>query len=245
MWLLRVLNVFVRNLAAYSTFNAPDGSSTEELLFESELPKAPMSWSPDGKSIVFWVQDPKTNSDLWLLSLADKKATPLINSPFDESHAQISPDGKWIAYTSNSVGKRREIHVQPFPTGSGHWQISNGGGDWPRWRKDGKELFYHSIGPTAAPQSAGNPVFVGPIYTVNVNGAGTSFEHDPPKALLNLRAINLTHSGGDYHTYAVSPDGQRFLYFQFVVPVTANQATDPDHPSGLVVAMNWESGLKK
>ena len=92
-----------------------DGSGTEELLFESDLPKAPMSWSPDGKRIVFGVQDPKTKSDLWVLSLADKKATPLVNTPFNETHAQISPDGKWIAYTSDLVGNRREIHVQPFP----------------------------------------------------------------------------------------------------------------------------------
>lgn len=223
-----------------------DGSSTDELLFESELPKAPMSWAPDGKSIVFWVDDPKTKSDLWLLTLADKKAAPLISSPFNETHAQISPDGKWIAYTSNSVGNRREIHVQPFPTGSGHWQVSNGGGDWPRWKADGKELYYHSIGPVQSPQSAGTPTFVGPIYSVSVSGRGASFEHEPPKPVINLRAIGLGHTGGDYHTYAVSPDGSRFLYFQFVTSTAnSNQATDPDHASGLIVAMHWESGLKK
>jgi Tol biopolymer transport system component len=225
-----------------------DGSSAEELLVESELPKAPMAWSPDGKSIVFWVQDPKTKSDLWLVSLADKKAAPLLSSAFNETHAQISPDGKWIAYTSDSVGKRREIHVQPFPAGAGHWQISDAGGDWPRWQKDGKALFYHSIGPIAAPQTPGNPAFVGPIYQASVNGVGTTFEHAAPKALLNMRAINLVHSGGDYHTYAVAPDGQRFLYFQFVVPTAAAltaQTTTPDHASGLMIATNWATSLKK
>ena len=87
------------------------------------------------RRIVFGVQDPKTKSDLWVLSLADKKAEPLVNTPFNETHAQISPDGKWIAYSSDLVGNRREIHVQPFPSGAGQWQISVAGGDWPRWRQ--------------------------------------------------------------------------------------------------------------
>lgn len=222
-----------------------DGSSTEELLIESETPKAPMSWSPDGTRIVFGVQDPKTKGDLWVLSLADKKAVPLVNTPSLETHAQISPDGKWIAYSSDLVGNRREIHVQPFPTGSGHWQISVAGGDWPRWRKDGSELYYHSIGNVPNPQTAGALAFVGPVYAVTVNGAGASFEHGAPKAILNLRVLNFPHAGVDYHTYAVSPDGQRFLYYQFVVPAAPSQASGLDHPSGLVIATHWESGLKK
>ena len=216
-----------------------DGSSTEELLIESELPKAPMSWSPDGARIVFGVTDPKTKSDLWVLSLADKKAEPLANTPFIETHAQISPDGKWIAYSSDLVGNRREIHVRPFPSGTGQWQISVAGGDWPRWRKDAKELYYHSIGPIGAPQNPANAVFVGPMSAVTVNGAGSSFEHAAPRMFLNMRAINFPHAGVDYHTYAVSPDGQLFLYYQFVVPAAATaQASGLDHPSGLVIAIN-------
>ena len=223
-----------------------DGSSTEELLIESEPPKAAMSWSPDGTRIVFGVQDPKTKSDLWILSLADKKAVPLANTPFVETHAQISPDGKWIAYSSDLVGSRREIHVRPFPAGAGQWQISVAGGDWPRWRKDGKELYYHSVGSVATPQSPGNAAFVGPLYAVTVNGAGSSFEHAAPRPILNMRAINFPHAGVDYHTYTASPDGQRFLYYQFVVPVApAAQSSGLDHPSGLVVAKHWESGLKQ
>jgi hypothetical protein len=183
------------------------------------------------------------------LSLADKKATPLVSSPFNETHAQISPDGKWIAYTSDSVGMRREIHVQPFPSGAGRWQISDGGGDWARWRQDGKELLYHSIGPIPSPQTPTNLSFMGPLYSVLVSGAGGTFEHAPPKTLLAIRANNLPHSGGDYHTYAVSPDGERLLYFQFVVATPAGTAataqSSPDHPSGLMVAMNWAEALKR
>ncbi len=223
-----------------------DGTGVDELLIESELPKAPMSWSPDGARIVFGVTDPKTKSDLWVLSLADKKAAPFANTPFVETHAQVSPDGKWIAYSSDLVGNRREIHVRPFPTGTGQWQISVAGGDWPRWRQDSKMLFFHSIGPVATPQNPGNLAFVGPIYSVTVNGAGSSFEHAAPRAFVNHRVLNYLHSGVEYHTYAISPDGLRLLYFQFVVPTAAvAPAVGLDHPSGLVVAMNWESGLKK
>ena len=223
-----------------------DGSSTEELLIESELPKAAMSWSPDGTRIVFGVQDPKTKSDLWVLSVADKKAEPLANTPFIETHAQISPDGKWIAYSSDLVGNRREIHVRPFPSGAGQWQISVAGGDWPRWRNDGRELYYHSIGPVGNPQTPSNAAFVGPVYAVAVNGAGASFEHSAPKSFLNMRAINFPHGGVDYHTYAIAPDGQRFLYYQFVVPAGAvAPSSGLDHPNGVVVATNWVSGLKK
>jgi len=121
------------------------GSGTEELLYESEAPKAPMSWSPDGQRIVFWTLDPKNGGDLWVLPLeGDKKPVPLIATPNNETHGQISPDGKWIAYTSDSTG-RNEIYVQPFPTGTGRYQVSFHGGDWPRWRGDSKELFYHTI----------------------------------------------------------------------------------------------------
>jgi Tol biopolymer transport system component len=223
-----------------------DGSGAEELLHESHAPAAPMSWAPDGKSIVFGVQDPKTKGDLWLLSLADKKAAPIVNTPALETHAQISPDGKWLAYSSDEVGGRREIHVQPFPSGHGRWQISDAGGDWPRWRRDGRELIYHSVGPVANPATAGAPSFVGPLFGVTVTGAGTSFEYGAPKPFLNVRAINFPHSGGDYHTYAVSPDAQRILYYQFVVPTsTTVQVATPDHTSGLVIAMNWDSALKK
>jgi Tol biopolymer transport system component len=223
-----------------------DGSGAEELLHESHAPVAPMSWSPDGMSIVIGVQDPKTRGDLWLLSVAEKKAVPLVNTPALETHAQISPDGRWLAYSSDGVGNRREIHVQPFPSGQGRWQISDAGGDWPRWRKDGRELYYHSIGPAANPQTPGPLSFIGPLSAAAINGTGNSLEHGAPKPFLSVRALNFPHTGGDYHTYAVSPDGQRFLYFQFVVPTpTTAQTSTPDHTSGLVVAMNWDSALRK
>ena len=80
-----------------------------------------------------------------MLTVDDKKAAPFVNSPFNETHAQISPDGKWVAYTTNLKDNRNEICVRPFPSGTGQYQVSDSGGDWPRWRRDGNELFHRSI----------------------------------------------------------------------------------------------------
>jgi dipeptidyl aminopeptidase/acylaminoacyl peptidase len=207
-----------------------------------------MSWSPDGKRIVFWVKDPKTSGDIWVVTLdGDKKAEKLIGTPFNETHAQISPDGKWIAYTSNLKDNRNEIYVQPFPSGNGRYQISTNGGDWPRWRGDSKEIFYHSIGTIGSSSvSAGAVAFRGPLLSVHVSVNGAALEPESPREIVNTVAINVPHTGGDYSTYAVSPDGQRFLIPQFVASTTAAASQfGPDTPSGLTVLLNWASGLKR
>ena len=205
-----------------------------------------MSWSPDGKRLVFWVQDPKTGGDIWMLPLdGDKKPEPLIATMFNETHAQISPDGKWIAYTSNSTG-RNEVYVRPFPSGTGQWQISNSGGDWPRWRRDSKELFYHSIGLTL-----GTPATIGflpssPFLSAAIAANGATLEPGSPKDFLRINGINIPHTGGDYQMYDVSADGQRVLYQQYVnVAVGAVGAVGPDPELNLTFALHWASGLKK
>ena len=219
-----------------------DGSGVEELLFESEMPLAPMSWSSDDKYIVFGVQNPKTGSDLWLLSLADKKAAPFIATQYTETHAQISSDNRWIAYASNSVGGRREIHVQEFPSGAGHWQVSDAGGDWPRWRKDVKELVYHSLGPSPSPSQTSLPVPIGPMYSATVTVNGRAFVPGAPVEFMTLQVLGFPHPGGDYSTYAITPDAQKFLYFQLMPAVASSAAAGaigPDPPSGLVAVKNW------
>ena len=218
------------------------GSGTEELLYESELLKAPMSWSPDGKRIVFWVQDPKTGGDLWVLNRRRQESgEPLIATLFNETHGQISPDGKWIAYTSNLTG-RNEIFVQPFPSGAGRAQVSFHGGDWPRWKGDGKELFYHSIANTQDQAARFDAFANGPLLSAAVAGlvAGT------PKEVIRMAAINLPHSGGDYQTYAVSADGQRILGLEYVnSTATASGTNGPEPDDNFTVAMHWAAGMKK
>jgi Tol biopolymer transport system component len=209
-----------------------NGSGTEELLYESDLPKAPMSWSPDGKRLVFWVQDPKTAGDLWVLTFDDKKAVPFLATPANESHAQVSFDGKWIAYTDNSIGDRNEIWVRPFPSGTGVYQISRSGGDWPRWNKNGRELFFHALG---------NGAFVAAMLSSAVNGSGPAFEAVDPKEIIRTALLNLPHSGGDYHSYSVSPDGERFLIVQYVaqLPTSTTTLAGADPFFGLVAVRNW------
>ena len=230
-----------------------DGSGPEEKLFESELPKVPLSWSPDGKQIVFWVRDPQNAGELWVLAMdGEKKATPLfpVPSKADETHAQISPNGKWIAYTSDSTGNRREIYVRPFPSGSGLYQISDKGGDWPRWSRDEKQLFYHALGDAANPANGGS-AFSGLLFAVSVKAEGATFEHELPREILNTPVLNPAHPGGDFHVYDVSADGQRFLIYQADAASFAAiinqliQLSGADPPTGLVVALNWTSALKK
>ena len=224
------------------------GSGAEELLYESELLKAPMSWAPDGKRIVFWVQDPKNGGDLWMLPLdGDKKPVPLIATPFNETHGQISPDGKWIAYTSNSTG-RSEVYVQPFPSGSGRYQISFHGGDWPRWRGDSKELFYHAIGINQDSPAIVGQFRGGSLLSAAVKTNGAVLEPESPKEVVRIWGVNHAHTGGDYQMYAVSADGKRVLTLQLVVTANGGPAGDvggPDPPLSITVAMNWASGLKK
>jgi len=86
--------------------------------------------------------DPKTGTDLWILPLeGERKPVPFLKREFNEQSGQFSPDGHWVAYTSDESG-RGEIYVAPFPGSGGKHQVSLAGGEQPRWRADGKKLFY-------------------------------------------------------------------------------------------------------
>ena len=227
---------------------AADGSRQEELLYESELPKAPMQWSPDGAHLLFWVRDPKTSDDLWIWTEADKKARPLIHSEAAEKHGQISPDGKWIAYSS-TLTSRPEIYVQPFPSGSAQWQISPDvpgpdagntvAGDWPRWSPSTNELFYLTWG--VAPSQ------VRLLSSVSWKAIGSRFVYEPPRPVMGFFALQYPHSGGDYHTYAVAPDAQRMLIYQGTqTQITAPYVSEtPDPPAGITALLNWVQGIRK
>ncbi len=202
-----------------------NGAGSEERLIESDNAILPVSWSHDGRSIVYSVLDPKTARDLWMLPLTgDRKAVPLLQTPFGENNGQISPDGKWLAYYSNANGAN-EIYVQSFPTGTGKFQISTGGGVFPRWRADGRELFFMSA------------LSGGKVMAVDVKSSGSTFEAGTPRELFDSGYVNFGHTG-PYHTYAVSADGQHFL-----IPRLANVTEALDAP--IAVVLNWAEGIKK
>ena len=170
-----------------------DGSGEAEQLTSSEHSQSPYSWTPDGKVLAFWERSPQTSSDIWVLRL-DGEHTPemFLRTPFAEYEPSFSPDGRWIAYTSNESG-RPEIYVRPFPGSGGKWQISTGGGIAARWAANGRELFYLN----------GEQMMVLAVTT------GDSFQAGTPRSL-------FTHVNpvGVPPNYAVAHDAQRFVMLQ-------------------------------
>ena len=207
---------------------AANGTGAEQLLVESDLPKVPMAWSPDGKLLAYVVNNSKTAVDLWILPFGgDRKPSPLLQTQFVESHPQISPNGKWIAYWSIESGKA-EVYVRPFPTGDGKWQISANGGIFMRWRPNGSEIFYMTTGS------------LGKLMSVKVNPAGPTFEYGDPTELFDSGYVDFVHGGGSYHTYAVSPDGQRFL-----IPRPESALGTEVAPAPITVVVNWTRALTR
>jgi len=118
------------------------GSGSQEKL---EAPKgwgSVLSWSPNGRYLFFMVQNNATREDIYFMDLeGDRKLTPFLNSPANENGATLTPNGKWLAYSSDESG-RSEVYVTAFPGSGGKWQVSNGGGAAPSWSADGKQLYY-------------------------------------------------------------------------------------------------------
>jgi len=207
------------------------GAGVQQVLVDDAgLDLQPTDWTPDGRSLIFTRSDPKTRADIWLLPLdGGRKPTPLITTPFAESNGQVSPDGKWLAYTSDETGQQ-EIYVRPFPTGDGKWQISNGGkdvgGTAPRWRGDGRELFYLD---TQTPAR---------LMAASIKATGSELEVGNPSVLFESGYVPLnSHGGQPNHRFAVSRDGQRFL-IPTVVSVTRRSA------SPIAVVLNWAQGIQ-
>jgi Tol biopolymer transport system component len=203
-------------------------AGNDELLLKTESHKVPSSWSPDGRYLLFF--NPVPPSKVWILPVAagtEHKPVPIEQSDFSEAMGRFSPDGRWIAYSSDESGSS-EVYVRPFDASqiagssraenapaSGKWMVSKGGGNIPLWRKDGKELFYLSTDGTA--------------MTIDVNTSGV-FQAGVPKPLFRVPPGVLF--------WDVSPDGKRFIMAQ-------PSAESARAASKFTVVLNWQSALKK
>jgi Tol biopolymer transport system component len=169
-----------------------DGSGKEDLVVDgSSSPAYPNDWSPDGKLLAYYVSVAGVY-EIWMASFANsRKPYPFLQSQFSHVGARFSPDGKFVTYFSTESG-RPEVYVVPFPGPGGKWQVSTGGGSWPRWGRNGKEIFYLS------PDNR--------IMSVEVKHGSNSFEIGTARALFETRPYR---SGGA--SFDVSPDSQRFL----------------------------------
>ena len=193
-----------------------DGTGDEVQLTRGEYVQTPMSWSPDGKYLLYHESNPATGLDLWALSVADGKAEPLAKLPQGQFAAEWSPDGRWIAYASGESG-RSEIFVMPFPATGQRWPVSTEGGAEPLWSHDGRELFYRGGGQLMAVDVRTSPGF----------SAGA------PRRLF---ADRFVESPTAVTGYSMTRDGSKFLFAERLQP-------DPPLTSVHVV-MNWFAELR-
>ena len=198
------------------------GGGPEELVLSGRGQIRLSDWSRDGKHLLYTDNDPKTRGDIWVLPFdpPGRPGTPVafLKTEFNESEGQFSPDGHWVAYVSNESG-RNEVYVRPFPSGGGAVRVSNRGGQEPRWRGNGEELYYLILG---------NPA---KLMAVSVkSGSSGSPEIGVPKVLFEWQTLGMTPEV-NYFSYSPDADGQRFL--MNVLPDTALPT--------LNVITNWEN----
>jgi eukaryotic-like serine/threonine-protein kinase len=202
-----------------------DGSGEERPVADAS--GFPTSWSNDGRFILFTKGSADTGNDIWMLrdpsaTGAESKPMSVLTTRFNELHAQLSPDGRWIAYASNE-SSTIDVYVRPFsPEGSGEaaggpkWVVSKGLGLAPRWSVDGKQLFY--VSPTSLD-----------LMAVDIDTT-KGFQVGTPRRLFTAPPPVLPVG------WARSPDGKRFLF-----------VTTPNggRPAPFTVVVNWAASLKK
>jgi Tol biopolymer transport system component len=200
-----------------------NGAGNETLLLQSTEDKSAADWSRDGRFLLYSSVDPKDARDLWILPMdGDRKPFIFLKTPFDERSAKFSPDGRWVAYASNLTG-RYEIYVSPFngtsSASSAGPPVSTQGGVAPRWRHDGKELYY--IAPDLK------------LMAVRINTTGATFEAGNPTTLFATRILG----GADPNIgtqYDVSADGR------FLINTVLGEDNSP-----ITLIQNWNPEAKK
>jgi serine/threonine-protein kinase len=178
------------------------GAAGEQRLLETASLALPYSISPDGRRLGYYEFNPKTEFDIWTVSLDlsdpdhPKAGKPelFLGTPTSERNPSFSPDGKWRAYDSMESGNY-EVYVRPFPLGSAKWQVSTGGGTFPLWSQDGRQLFFETLDNR--------------IMVADCAAKGESFEAGKPR-LWSPRRVASTFP---FMNLALHPDGKRFLVF--------------------------------
>ena len=189
-----------------------NGAQEEKVIPQDGPDRFPTDWSRDGKYVLYG-----RGPDLWFLTFPELRATQFLKAASTLKTGRFSPDGKWVAYSSNESG-RWEIYVTSFPEAHGKWQVSNTGGDQPRWRGDGKELFYLS--------TDSKIMAVVPVKT------GSNFDAGTPTALFQANPREMVATS-ELFSYDVSNDGQKFL-----VNASLKTAMTP-----MSVVLNWSAKL--
>jgi serine/threonine-protein kinase len=195
-----------------------DGSSPMERLTTSEYRQFPGSWSADGKTVSLVEIHADTGMDVAILDVGSGRATPFLNSPFNESYPELSPDGRWIAYTSNET-KRSEVYVRPFPGPGMKYPVSSEGGVQPLWARNGKQLFYRR----------NDQVWVVDVRT------DVGFSAGRPRLLFERAGYGY---GDPIRTYDLSVDGQRFLMVKL-------DQRKPTPVTEMILVQNWFEELKR
>jgi serine/threonine-protein kinase len=176
----------------------------------------PSDWSPDGKVAAVTAVRPKTGADIEIYSFETGELEVYLKTEYDEQTPAFSPDGRWLAYTSDESGEN-EVYVTAYPGPGGKWQVSRGGGELALWRADGRELYY--LGP--------DHVMAVPVET------GDAFRNDTPVALFELP--DIVRVDWIDQIYDAAPDGQRFLF------LTSREDTAPG--TGSVTLLQGWRGL--
>jgi eukaryotic-like serine/threonine-protein kinase len=199
-----------------------DGNGTPEKILVPAHAQRPSSFSPDGKVLAYTEVHPRSGLDIWTVRLDDRSSRqpePFLRTPFDEDLPLFSPDGHWLAYRSNESG-RMEVYVAQFPGATVKRQISVDGGDQPQWAPDGKQLFYMN----------GNR-----LMSVDLNADSGLYPTKPRRLVERTFSPSSADSGAWGHTYAVFPDGKRFLFVE--------NAPQPEVRE-ITVVLNWFEELK-
>ncbi len=200
-------------------WQAIDSGGEVTSLLETEYFHYPGSWSPDGMLLAYTEQHPVSQQDIWVLPVeGEKKPELFVQTPFDEFDPQFSPDGKSIAYVSTASG-RSEIYVAPYGAAGRRWQISTRGGQWPRWSRSGKELFFVTL----QRELMRVPVETSPSFAP---GKPSLLFKIPPQIRLPV----------DLNAYAVTPGGDGFIFVEGNTALASSQIN---------VVLNWSQEISR